>query len=191
MNAETKFDLPHKLHLRVEDFQLLVEGRAFVDHAKTELIGGELVYMNAQYLRHAFVKSELAFRLRLALAALGSPLLPIVEVAVSMPPNDVPEPDIVLTSVTSGRRFVNVVDVALLIEIADTTRSFDLGTKAVLYAGHAIPEYWVVDIQRSEIVRHVEPAASGYTIVDRITLGASVTSLTISGLAVETGGLQD
>lgn len=191
MNAAAKFDMPRELGLRVEDFQLLVEGGAFVAHAKTELIGGKLVYMNAQYLRHAFVKSELAFRLRVSLMAIGSPLLPIVEVAVSMPPNDVPEPDIVLTSVTSGRRFLNVAKVALLVEIADTTRSFDLGKKAALYGRHAVPEYWVVDIQHGEIVRHTEPTAGGYAIVDTVSFGTLLSSSTIAGLAVETTGPKD
>ncbi len=190
MNAEMKFDFPRKRYWRVEEFQLLVEANAFVDDAKTELIGGEVVYMNAQYLQHAFVKSELAFRLRLALAALDSPLLPIVEVAVSMPPSDVPEPDIVLTTMTSGRRFVDVATVALLIEIADTTRSFDLGDKAALYARHAVPEYWVVDIQRGEIVRHAEPQAGRYMIIDRVAIGSALSSVTIAGLAVETKGLE-
>lgn len=189
MNAVRKFDLAQKFPLRVENFELLVEGGAFVDIAKTELIGGEIVYMNAQYVQHAFVKSELAFRLRLALAALGSPLLPIVEVAVSMPPNDVPEPDIVLTTMTIGRRFVDVATVALLIEIADTTRSFDLGDKAALYARHAVPEYWVVDIQRGEIVRHAGPQVGRYIMIDRVAMGQPITSVTIDGLVVATGEL--
>ena len=36
-------------------------------------------------------------------------------------------------------------DVILLIEVADTSRAFDLGTKLDLYASHGIQEYWVID----------------------------------------------
>jgi hypothetical protein len=36
--------------------------------------------------------------------------------------------------------------VVLIAEIADSTARGDLGEKALLYASHAIPEYWVVDL---------------------------------------------
>jgi Uma2 family endonuclease len=38
-------------------------------------------------------------------------------------------------------------DVILLIEIADTSRAYDLGTKHDLYAEHGIREVWVIDRQ--------------------------------------------
>jgi Uma2 family endonuclease len=45
--------------------------------------------------------------------------------------------------------------VLLVIEVADTSLAYDLGTKAPLYAWHGIPEAWVIDAatQRTWVFR--------------------------------------
>jgi Uma2 family endonuclease len=48
-------------------------------------------------------------------------------------------------------------DVLLLIEVADSSVEQDLGEKAKLYAEHAIPEYWVVDVQAQQVHSHRIP----------------------------------
>jgi Uma2 family endonuclease len=42
-------------------------------------------------------------------------------------------------------------DVILLVEVADTSREYDLTTKVDLYAAHGVPEYWVVDKELNAI----------------------------------------
>jgi Uma2 family endonuclease len=63
-------------------------------------------------------------------------------------PHDVPEPDLVLYRPTgaSRRQHVTAADVLLVIEIADSTLTNDLGYKAGLYRRAGVPEYWVVDV---------------------------------------------
>ena len=56
-------------------------------------------------------------------------------------------------------------DVLLLIEVADASRSFDLSTKAALYARSSITEYWVLDMVNRNIVVHLEPTIDGYRSV--------------------------
>ena len=43
-------------------------------------------------------------------------------------------------------------DLALVIEVSDSTLRFDLSTKADLCAQAQIPEYWVVDVTGRRIV---------------------------------------
>ncbi len=38
-----------------------------------------------------------------------------------------------------------------MIEVADTTLAYDLGTKVPLYQRHGIPEIWMVDLQGRQI----------------------------------------
>jgi Uma2 family endonuclease len=47
-------------------------------------------------------------------------------------------------------------DVILLIEVADSTRAFDLGTKHDLYAAQGVEEFWVVDrkLECVHVFRH-------------------------------------
>lgn len=179
---------PHRAWLRIEDFLLLDGSGAFDDFSKTELIDGEIICMNSQFQRHSYVKSELAFRLRVALGA-DTALLVLVEVAVAMPPHDMPEPDIVVMRGPLGQGAVALADVALVIEVADTTRDTDLGRKAALYARGAIPEYWVADLTTGEIVRHWQPACDGYARREATALGAGLSAATLPGLAIATTGL--
>jgi Uma2 family endonuclease len=63
-----------------------------------------------------------------------------------------PEPDIVVARGGSERwALPRPVDILLIIEVADTTLTYDLGTKVPLYEQHGIPEVWVVDLPGRQV----------------------------------------
>lgn len=182
MNAPvTLSNVPGKLRLRVDDFLLLDEHGAFADYRKTELIDGEIFYMNAQHSEHARAKSRLAFELALRLRAIGSDLEVITEVTVRTADDSAPEPDIVLTG-WRGTGVVPVETVALVVEVADTTLSTDLARKARLYAAAGVPEYWVVDLVGQRVVIQWRPEAGDYGERADVPFPAALTSATIEGL---------
>lgn len=189
MTAIQPVNVPQPVKLTIEQFELLDRSGAFDGYAKTELIEGAIYAMQGQFRPHAFAKDELAYRLRRALEDLGSGLLPLTEVTVGMPPLSAPEPDICLTSEPRGQGYVPLESVALAIEIADSTASFDLGQKAPLYAKHGIPEYWVVELPTGMIHQYWNPAEDGYREARSGRLGERLESRTIGSLAVETDGL--
>ena len=180
---------PRRVKLTVEDFVRLHDGGAFVTYAKTELIDGDVLGVNSQFRPHAFVKSELAFRLRTALAGLSSDLLPLVEATVGIPPHSAPEPDIVITSEARGQGFVPLETVALVVEVAATTLDFDLGKKQELYASAGIAEYWIVDVEGRLSHQLWAPAGSDYREHREIAFGDPIASATIPGLTIDTTGL--
>jgi hypothetical protein len=51
---------PEKVRLRVEDFLLLNEQGAFSEHSRTELIDGDIYFINAQHSRPARIETEMA-----------------------------------------------------------------------------------------------------------------------------------
>jgi Uma2 family endonuclease len=169
----------------VDQFLALCDQGLFDDYAKSELIEGEIVVMNAQYSGHARAKSRLATELALALRALNSPLEPIVEVSVRLDNGSLPEPDIILTSYR-GAGVVPVETVALVIEISDSTLDNDLGVKADLYANAGIYEYWVVDLNENRVLMHANPRAdgSGYDGQLDVPFGDVLHAVTIEGLSV-------
>ena len=57
-------------------------------------------------------------------------------------------------------------DVLLIIEVAKTSRDYDLGEKADLYAAAGIREYWVVDIVELRLVIHREPRRGRYRSIE-------------------------
>jgi Uma2 family endonuclease len=52
-------------------------------------------------------------------------------------------------------------DVLLLIEVADTSLNYDRAVKRMLYARHAVPEFWIVDLTAGEVEVCREPKADG------------------------------
>ena len=174
----------------VEQFLALCEQGMFDEYAKTELIEGEIVVMNAQHSRHARVKTRLAIRLGNALVELGSEMEPQVEASVRLSDGSLPEPDIVVTSFR-GAGVVPVESVALLIEVSDSTLDADLGRKADLYADAGVPEYWVVDLNEDRVLLHANPRedGSGYDGQLDTPFGQPLHSAAIERLSVETADL--
>ncbi len=103
--------------LRLEDYLLLDESGAFDAYAKTELIEGEIFFMNAQHRPHARIKTRLLVLIAEALK--GMELEAIVEGSVAIPPINVPEPDIVVTSEAEGTGLIPLDSVRLIVELAD------------------------------------------------------------------------
>jgi Uma2 family endonuclease len=180
---------PRPVKLRVEDYLALDGLGAFDAYGKTELIEGEVVYMNAQHRPHARVKSRLSLLLATRLSEIGSELEALIEGSVAMPPHDVPEPDISLTAEPEGDGLIPLETLALVIEVADTTLKHDLGSKQTLYARAGVPEYWVVDIVHRVVHRLWTPAGQTYGERDEISFGQTLASKTIAGLTIETRAL--
>ncbi len=69
-----------------------------------------------------------------------------------------PEPDIVVTDNPNVESYGTETSRPLLvIEIADSSRRYDLNLKSELYAKAEIPEYWVVDLPNRVLVVFCEP----------------------------------
>ena len=163
MNDHSALDTtPQPVKLRIEDYLALEATGAFDHYAKTELLDGEIFSMNAQHRPHAFYKSELVYRLRQALEAIGSDLYVMSEASVTMPDFSLPEPDVILTSEPRGEGFIPLASVALLVEVADTTLKSDLGRKAPLYAEAGVAEYWVVDLPNRKVRQFWGPSGDSY-----------------------------
>ncbi|MGK6319844.1 Uma2 family endonuclease [Sphingomonas sp. DT-204] len=177
------------MKLRVEDYLMLDEAGAFDAYGRTELIEGEIVYMNAQHRPHARIKSRLFRILADALDTLTPPMEALVEGSVAMPPHNVPEPDIAVTREPEGMGLIPLASLTLVIEVADATLKNDLGRKAKIYARESVPEYWVVDVKSARIHQLWAPEGEAYTERREMPFGAPISAATIAGLIIETSGL--
>jgi len=175
---------PLPVRLRVEDFFRLDEAGAFEGYGKTELIRGEVFYMNAQHRPHARMKSRLHLALAQALSRLDNGLEVLVEATVAMPPYSAPEPDLIVTTEAEGDGPVPVRSVRLLIEIADTTLDNDVGRKAAIYAENGVAEYWVVDLNGRQVHQLWLPRSGSYSERREIRLGQDAEAVTIPDLTV-------
>ncbi|MEG3085219.1 Uma2 family endonuclease [Sphingomonas sp. PB2P12] len=181
--------VPLPVKLRVEDYLMLDAAGAFEDYGKTELLDGEIVYMNAQHRPHARIKSRLHILLATALRNAGGKFEALVEGSVAMPPHNVPEPDIAVTAEPEGEGLIPLASLALVIEIADTTLRNDLGRKRKIYAREGIAEYWVLDVRARVIHQMWAPIEDRFTQMREVSFDTGIGAATISGLTVETATL--
>lgn len=178
---------PLPVKLRLQDYLLLDETGAFDAYRKTELIEGEVFFMNARHRPHARIKSRL-FRL-IAEALDGSDLEAVVEGSVAIPPVNAPERDIVVTSEAEGKGLIPLESVRLIVEVADATLKNDLSVKAAVYARHHVPEYWVVNLRERLIHQMWAPAGEAYAGRREVAFGGTLEAAAIDRLTVETRAL--
>jgi Uma2 family endonuclease len=180
---------PLPVRLRLEDYLMLDDAGAFSDYRKTELIEGEIFFMNAQHRPHARIKSKLFRAIADVLDTRGNGWEAIVEGSIAMPPYSSPEPDIVVTSAPEGKGLIPLDSVKLVIEVSDATLAFDTTRKAALYAGAGIPEYWIVDINARAVRQMWSPDGETYMENRSSVFGDSIRAATIDAFEVATTAL--
>ena len=79
-----------------------------------------------------------------------------------------------LRAPVTGRRMLRPDELALVVEVAETTLSRDLGIKRRKYAEAGIPVYWVVDASRSVVHVHAEPVDGDYVEIHTVRFGEPV-----------------
>lgn len=176
---------PQRARLTARDFWLLADHGAFCNFAKTELIEGELLVVNAVHSRHARIHAMLTVEIGIGLKAIKSPLILLATPSVDLDENSVPEPDIAIARCAEGKG-IPVDEILLAVEISDSTLKLDLGTKLRLYSRAGIGEYWVADVARGVLRQHWEPGADGYAQNRDVPFGKQIEVATIAGLVVET-----
>ena len=102
-----------------------------------------------------------------------------------------PEPDAIVLKRPSAdfpQDNPGPADILLVAEVSVTTREYDLGAKAALYASAGITEYWVLDLPESRIVLHRHPDGDRYSSIVAYAIDEAVTPLAAESAAIQ---LQD
>lgn len=182
----------YPLKINATEFLALADAGLFEHYCHTELIEGEVWTMNAVHRWHARVQAQFTVALHMAVATSGFNLVIYNAGSVLMSDNSVPEPDISIAyEEPLTREPISLAAVKIAVELSDTTRDFDLGRKAKLYARCGVPEYWVADRDKQVLVRHSGAQPAGYASIVPVPFGQPMTSATLAGLIVETHCLLD
>ena len=147
-----------------------------------ELIGGEVVPMSPKGNRHEIVRNQLATRI----ARLLPPSYEVgCEPQLNLAGDSYLFPDILVHSAAVLVPDVRGGDVLLLIEVADSSRSYDLTVKALTYAAHGVREYWVIDCERLETHVHRLQADGTYLPPKLHAASTTLTASLVPELAVK------
>lgn len=169
------------------EFDKLIEVGLLGEDDRVELIEGEIVPMAAKGNRHDHIKDVLAEFLqdhrpggvRISVESGWSPIASVYY-----------EPDLRVYPKQLQPRAVAAAAILLMIEIADSSLAFDLGSKAGIYAGLGVEEYWVVDAWSLVTHVHREPSAGRYARVTQVQPGELLAPSRLTGLDLRMSDLQ-
>jgi Uma2 family endonuclease len=162
---------PSRHLISVEAFHRMGETGILGPADRVELIEGEIIDMSPIGVLHAAIVDALVRHFG---RRAGESVLIRCQNPLRLDDASEPEPDI---TILRGRAdyyttaHPGPADVLLVIEVADISLAYDLGTKVPLYARHGIPEVWVIDAatRRTQVFRQPvarreadRPVASGY-----------------------------
>ncbi len=155
-----------------------------------ELIEGELINRMGKGTLHTAI---VAMLLELLAGVFGLSFViqePAIDVSPEDNPTSEPQPDLVVVSAKASsfaRRRPGPVDIRLLVEVADSSLSFDRSIKAGLYARAGIADYWVVDVRNRRIIVHRDPLDGRYGSVLTYAVGEEIAPLAAPEFRVQVG----
>ena len=142
MRTLTKWSVADYQHMR--DLGIL-------DQRRCELINGEIWDMAPEGEFHRFVNHRGVNYLREVMKGKAE----VFEAHPITLTDSEPEPDIAIVRPPDTRYLKHhpyPEDIYWLVEVADTTLSYDLDTKRKLYASAGIEEYWVIDVTKRQLI---------------------------------------
>lgn len=174
-------------HYTLAEYHHLGDIGVLGEDDRVELIEGEIVAMAAIKGPHMLGINRLNYTL---VDIPGRTWLVSVQNPVHLFGDTEPQPDIALLRQEAERASVpEAADVYLIIEVSDTTLSYDIGRKRRLYARAGIPEYWIMDINGRRILRHTGLSRGDYQAVDPFVPGDTIDSLVLPAIRLSVAAL--
>lgn len=191
--ATSQFVAPSRHLISAAAFQRMGEVGILGPADRVELIAGEIIDMSPSGAMHAAIVDVLARHFG---RRAGESLFVRCQNPLRLDDLSEPEPDLTILRPRADcytMAHPAAADVLLVIEVADRSLAYDLGTKVPLYARHGIPEVWVIDAatRRTRVFRRPAgsgeaslPSASGYIEEASVEPGES---LVCSGVVDDAG----
>ncbi len=168
----------------VEEYHRLAKAGILTEDDRVELIEGVLFQMPPIGSAHAGSVDRLTMRLA---PALQGRCIVRVQSPIRLGPYSEPQPDLTLLRPRAdfyASAHPGPSDVLLVIEVAESSADYDREHKLPLYGQAGIPEAWVVDLARGEVVVGRDPSPEGYRTVRIARRGETLSPLAFPDLAL-------
>ncbi len=162
--------MPHPYRWTREEYYRLGE-LDFFDNKRVELIEGEVIEMSPIYSPHATTVT-LVQEVMSQIFQKGWVIR--IQQPLSLGTKSDPQPDIAVV-IGKARDYKNShpVTAVLVVEVADSSISFDRKAKASLYAKASLADYWIVNVQDEQVEVYRRPildekAAYGFSYAETL-----------------------
>ena len=174
-----EYPIIRPMPISVDLYHHMAEQGMFEPDERVELIDGEIFTMSPVGSLHVRCVN---FLNRTISRLLGDDYLVSVQNPIISANDTEPQPDITILRANSNLfkdQLPTGRDTLIVIEVADTSASFDRNRKFPKYAQAGIPEAWLVDLKRDVVEAHSDPGSNGYGVVKTLRRGEVLSSLTI------------
>jgi Uma2 family endonuclease len=157
----------------IDQYHELIATGMLADRS-VELLLGDIVEMPPEGMPHAVFCGRTVEYLRKLISSRAT-----VREAhpITLPNDSEPEPDVAIVRAPDTQYLTHhpyPEDIFLLIEYADSTLAKDVNTKQRIYAAAGILEYWVVNLQASELIVFRGIENNGYETETKLSSGTIV-----------------
>jgi Uma2 family endonuclease len=173
--AENTGPAPHLF--TVDEYYRMGEAGVFAPELRVELLDGVIYDMPPIGPGHAGWVERAAELLR---SALGPTASIRSQNPVHVADRSDPQPDLVIVRRRDDyyeTAHPTPDDILLIVEVADSSLSFDRHTKGSAYARAGLREYWILDRVHRELIVHRDPRDGQYQAVERLKHGDSITPI--------------
>ena len=166
----------------VEEYVGMAKAGVLHKEDRIELMDGKIVIMAPIGNHHQFGTDWLT--MLLAPLLVGRAIVR-VQGSIRLHYRSAPEPDI---AVLRMRSFDDIRpyypnDIDFVVEVADSSLSYDTGAKLARYAAAGIPEVWVANLRIREVTVYADPSGSAYASFDVYRAGDSISPLAFRTIA--------
>jgi Uma2 family endonuclease len=175
--------LQRRLFTADEYYRLAAAG-ILRENDRVELLDGDIVEMTPIGSHHAACVDRLNALLQRRVEGRG---ILRVQNPIRLNSRSEPQPDLSVLKLRTdfyASSHPQPGDVLLVIEVADSSASFDRDVKIPLYARSGVPEVWLVDLQEGHIEIFAQPVAEGYQRSHRAARGDRVSCAALPGFHI-------
>lgn len=168
---------PHKFAFTTQHYHLMHEAGVFSAGDRIELINGEIIEMSPIGRKHATCVARLS---TLLVTRLYQKAIIWTQNSILLDNGSEPQPDLAVLKFRKDfyeEGLPTPSDILLIIEVADSTISYDREVKAPLYAAAGVPEMWLFDVNKKVIEGYSQQSAAGYKWIKRYDEGDTLSIL--------------
>ena len=160
--------------LTVQEFYRMCETGILLPEERLELANGEIITMAPIGSAHHWCVMQLT---RVLGALIGDRAWVSVQGPLAIGPHDLRYPDLAILRPRGGTYRASgpsALDALLVIEVADTTVTYDREVKVPLYAAAGIPEAWLLDLPAARLEVYRDPVEGAYRQTRRLSREESI-----------------
>jgi len=173
----------------VDEYYRMAEAGILGPEDRVELIDGEIIQMSPIGHRHMGCVNR-AVRLFIESVGRRAVVSPQNPVLLSMWTE--PQPDVTVLKPRDDcydSKKPEYADALLVIEIAETSLSYDRDVKVPRYAAAGIPEVWIEDLTHDQLLVYRDPGKNGYLNALTLRRADSISPLAFPDVTFKVGDL--